>query len=246
MFQPEQISKLNELETLVLDFIIKSPDKVQKATIRSLASQLHVSTTTIVRMSTKLGFNGWAELKFFLKNQSKPKTAEEQHYDNMLEFDMFLRRMNSESYQKRLTEAAKMIAKADYTVFMGIGNSGSLADYACKYFVNAGLRAFVINDPFQAIQINRTGNVIALILSASGETIQIINKELEFKQEGAQIISLTNNEDSTVGRLADLQLFYNLTPEWSKLYPLGNLTTQLPVVAVLEVLAHKTLHFLED
>lgn len=65
MFQPEQISKLNELETLVLDFIIKSPDKVQKATIRSLASQLHVSTTTIVRMSTKLGFNGWAELKFF-------------------------------------------------------------------------------------------------------------------------------------------------------------------------------------
>lgn len=30
MFQPEQISKLNELETLVLDFIIKSPDKVQK------------------------------------------------------------------------------------------------------------------------------------------------------------------------------------------------------------------------
>jgi len=139
-----------------------------------------------------------------------------------------------------------VIATADYTVFMGIGHSGSLADYACKYFVNAGLRAFVINDPFQAIQINGTGNVIALILSASGETIQIINKELEFKQEGAQIISLTNNEDSTVGRLADLQLFYNLTPEWSKLYPLGNLTTQLPVVAVLEVLAHKTLHFLED
>ena len=29
MFLPEQISKLNELETLVFDFIIKSPEEVQ-------------------------------------------------------------------------------------------------------------------------------------------------------------------------------------------------------------------------
>ena len=58
MFQPEQISKLNELEALVFDFIIKSPDQVQLMTIRELANQVHVSTSTIVRLCSKLGFEG--------------------------------------------------------------------------------------------------------------------------------------------------------------------------------------------
>lgn len=241
MFQPEQISRLNDLEALVFDFIIKSPEQVQQMTIRDLASKVHVSTSTIVRLCTKLGFEGWADLKFYLKSQFREKTPEEQHYDNMLEFDMFLHRMNTEAYQNRLNQAAKMIADADYTVFLGLGTSGSLSDYATKYFVNTGLRSFVISDPFQAIQVKGIGNIVAVILSVSGETQQVVNKELEFKSDGAKIISITNTEDCTVGKLADLQLSYNLVNEWSKLYPLGNLTTQLPVLAILEILAHKAI-----
>ncbi|WP_374286559.1 MurR/RpiR family transcriptional regulator [Lactococcus sp.] len=246
MFQPEQISKLNDLESLVFDFIIKSPEKVQQMTIRDLASQVHVSTSTIVRLCTKLGFEGWADLKFYLKSQFREKTPEEQHYDNMLEFDMFLRRMNTSNYQQRLNAAAKLIAEADYTVFLGIGTSGSLSDYATKYFVNTGLRSFVISDPFQAVQVKGMGHIVAIILSVSGETSQVINKELEFKADGAKIISITNNEDSTVAKLADLQLSYNLVNEWSKQYPLGNLTTQLPVLAILEILAHKAIDLILD
>ena len=146
-------------------------------TIRDLASQAHVSTSTIVRLCTKLGFEGWSDLKFYLKNQLKEKTPEEQHYDNMLEFNMFLRRMNTDNYQAKLNNAAQMIAKADYTVFLGLGTSGSLSEYATKYFVNTGLRSFVISDPFQAVQVQGMGNVVAVIMSVSGETEQVVNKE---------------------------------------------------------------------
>lgn len=247
MFQPEQISKLNELEALVFDFIIKSPDQVQLMTIRELANQVHVSTSTIVRLCSKLGFEGWSDLKFYLKGQFREKTPEEQHYDNMLEFEIFLRRMNTKNYQKRLDAAAAMIAKADFTVFLGLGTSGSLGSYATKYFVNTGLRSFVITDPFQAVQAKGLGNIVAVILSVSGETDQVVNKELEFKSDGAKIISITNTEDCTIAKLADLQLSYNLITEWSKQYPLGNLTTQLPVLAILEILAHKSINlFLEQ
>lgn len=71
----------------------------------------------------------------------------------------------------------------------------------------------------------------------------VVNKELEFKAGGAKIISITNNEDCTVAKLADYQLSYNLVNEWSKQYPLGNLTTQLPVLAILEILAHKSIDY---
>ncbi|WP_190289076.1 MurR/RpiR family transcriptional regulator [Lactococcus kimchii] len=247
MFFPEQISKLNELETLVFDFIIKSPEQVQQMTIRDLASQAHVSTSTIVRLCTKLGFEGWADLKFYLKSQAREKTPEEQHYDNMLEFNMFLRRMNTDVYQAKLNKAAQMIAQADCTIFLGLGTSGSLSEYATKYFANTGLRSFVISDPFQAVQVQGMGNIVAVILSVSGETEQVVNKELEFKAGGAKIISITNNEDCSVAKLADHHLSYNLINEWSKQYPLGNLTTQLPVLALLEILAHKSIeYFLEN
>ncbi|MCL2676752.1 MAG: MurR/RpiR family transcriptional regulator [Streptococcaceae bacterium] len=245
MILAEEVSKLNNTETEIFDYIIKNQKEIKNMTVRSLALTLHVSTSAIVRMSNKLGFEGWGEFKYYVKNHVEPKTIEDAHYDSMLEFDIFLHRMKSENFQKKLNKAAQMISQADYTVCMGIGNSGSLADYACKYFVNSGLKAFVINDPFQAIQINRTGNVVALIFSASGETPQIINKELEVKEAEAQIITLSNEKGTTVGRLGDLELFYNLTPEWSQLYPLGNLTTQLPVVAIIETLAHKSIERLK-
>ena len=240
IFLPEQISKLNELETLVFDFIIKSPEEVQQMTIRDLASQVHVSTSTIVRLCTKLGFEGWADLKFYLKNQLKEKTPEEQHYDNMLEFNMFLRRMNTDNYQAKLNNAAQMIAKADYTVFLGLGTSGSLSEYATKYFVNTGLRSFVISDPFQAVQVQGMGNVVAVIMSVSGETEQVVNKELEFKSGGAKIISITNDEKSTISKLSDLNFSYYMIDEYASNKSINKLilTTQLPVLALIEILAH--------
>ena len=240
MFLPEQISKLNELETLVFDFIIKSPEEVQQMTIRDLASQAHVSTSTIVRLCTKLGFEGWSDLKFYLKNQLKEKTPEEQHYDNMLEFNMFLRRMNTDNYQAKLNNAAQMIAKADYTVFLGLGTSGSLSEYATKYFVNTGLRSFVISDPFQAVQVQGMGNVVAVIMSVSGETEQVVNKELEFKAGGAKIISITNDENATISKLSDLNFSYYLIDEYASNKSINKLilTTQLPVLALIEILAH--------
>lgn len=247
MFRTDQISKLNDLEALVFDFVIKSPEEVQNMTIRELAAKIHVSTSTIVRLCTKLGFEGWSDLKFYLKSQIREKSPEEQHYDNMLEFDMFLRRMHTDNYQARLNKAAKLIALSDYTIFLGVGTSGSLSDYAMKYFVNTGLRSFVISDPFQAVQVKGMKNIVVVVMSTSGETEQIVNKELEFKKEGATIISITNNDANTVSKLADLSLSYNLVSEWSKQYPLGNLTTQLPVLAILEILAHKAIdYYLHD
>jgi DNA-binding MurR/RpiR family transcriptional regulator len=244
MFGAKQIAKLNDLEMLAFDYIVKHPDEAQQATIRDLAQNIHVSTSTIVRVSSKLGFDGFAEFKYYLKNEYQQKTPEEQHYDNMLDFNLFLKRLGTDDYQKLLERASQIIHNAEYTVFMGLGTSGSLASYASKYFVNMGLPAYVITDPFQAVQVS--GNLVAVIISASGETEQVVNKELEFKDGGAQIISITNSPDCTVAKLADLRLSYNLVNEWSKRYPLGNVTTHLPVLALLEILAHKTVALMEQ
>ncbi|MDR2975830.1 MAG: MurR/RpiR family transcriptional regulator [Streptococcaceae bacterium] len=239
MFETKNISQLNELESRVFNAIVKEPEILADLTIRGFAEKLHLSTSTIVHTSQKLGFDGWAELKYYFKDQNKPRTAEEQHYDNMMEFSFFLKRLNSKSYQRRVNQAAQMIATADYSVFCGVGTSNSLSDYGSKYFANIGLRAFAISDPFQAVQINSEGNIVALILSESGDTDQVIHKALDFKRDGATIISITNNGNNSISKLADLNLSYDLQEEHSSQHSGANLTTQLPVLALLEALAHR-------
>ncbi len=43
-----------------------------------------------------------------------------------------------------------------------------------------------------------------------------------------------------MANMADISIPYNVAHEGSKVHALGNLTTQLPVMAILEQLAHKT------
>ena len=236
MFQADQVKSLNELETLAFNYIVKN-SQAKDMTIRELAQKVYVSTSTIIRMANKLGFDGWAELKFYLKSEFN-RAVEEQHYDNMMEFNLFLHRMSQPTYQHRLNETARLISETRYCVFMGVGQSGAIAAYGARYFTSIGLKAFAISDPYIAIQVYGE-DVVGIVLSESGETEQVVNKTIELKGAGSKVISVTNNEENSIARLADIRLSYNLVDEWSKLYPLGNLTTGLPSLAIVETLAHK-------
>ena len=80
-----------------------------------------------------------------------------------------------------------------------------------------------------------------IALSVSGETVEIIKQIEDFKRFGAQILSITNDQHSTIARLADFNISYYM-PEVSGPDPTDeaiNLTTQVPVVALLEILAQQ-------
>lgn len=55
MFSYEKIQKLNDLELLVYDYIMKNKQVVIFMTIRELADAVHVSTSTVIRFCKKDG-----------------------------------------------------------------------------------------------------------------------------------------------------------------------------------------------
>ena len=67
IFTYEQISKLNDTELIVYNYIIKNINQVLKMNIRELASESHVSTATITRFCHKLDCDGFVEFKIELK-----------------------------------------------------------------------------------------------------------------------------------------------------------------------------------
>lgn len=77
MFTAEQVQSLNELEREVYEFVMRNQSRVQYMRIRELATEAHVSTSTVLRFCSKMGCNGYSEFKLKLReyrNQQKDAT----------------------------------------------------------------------------------------------------------------------------------------------------------------------------
>ena len=87
---------------------------------------------------------------------------------------------------------------------------------------------------------NNAKTMTVVALSISGKTNFIIAQIVAYKRDGVKVIAITNEVNNTMANMADISIPYNVAHEGSKVHALGNLTTQLPVMAILEQLAHKT------
>ena len=98
LYDPRQLESLNELERLVYRYIIEHPNTVPFMRIRELASEAHVSTTTVLHFCKKMGCDGYAQFKWKLKQETSiswsrifPRGDEQQPNEAGLQFydDLF-------------------------------------------------------------------------------------------------------------------------------------------------------------
>ena len=61
---------LSEMDLDILTYVVKHQKEVQNANIIALANAVHVSKSSVLRMTKKLGFSGYTEFKYFLKQSN--------------------------------------------------------------------------------------------------------------------------------------------------------------------------------
>lgn len=239
MFSYEQIKELRGLELEVYHYVIEHTELVQKMTIRQLSEKTHVSTSTILRFCNKMGCEGFSEMKYKLKDQELPAN-QEPAYDPVLHMSSYFNKIMDENFQESIAIATNMILDAERVLFLGIGTSGSLGEYGQRYFSNIGIQAYSINDPFLPTPTRSLTGTLVIVLSVSGETHEVIKQSIALKKIGAKIFSITNAETSTLAKIADLNISYYMPDERTLRYDSAvNLTTQIPVVSLIEILAHR-------
>lgn len=237
LFDAQQVQNLNELEMLVYRYIVAHPNTIPFMRIRELAAEAHVSTTTILHFCKKMGCDGYAQFKWKLKEQAGTE-QEAQLPDGLEELQNFLWRVGTPEYDAALDEAAGMIARAERVFLVGIGNSGSMAEYGARYFSNLGKFSLCVTDPFYPITVTPNTTMTAIILSVSGETKQVLHLARQLKEKNVRLIAITCSEQNTAAKLADLVL-----PYYSSVHRLTSekydLTSQMPVIYLLESLARR-------
>lgn len=210
-------------EARVAAYVLSHPNETTFMSINELSSICHSSTSTIVRLCKRLDLKGYRDLTRLLAFEANKQNDDKWFFREIMPEDtpyniaqqicvaneIAVRKTYAMIDEKQLDQAVHMILSANRVDFYGIGTSGLVAQDASAKFMRICKCSFTSRDPHQQlILINslKSGDV-AVFISYSGETVDLVESMRMAKSKGAITISITRYRKSTVNSLSDIRLF---------------------------------------
>lgn len=211
---------LRTAESRVADLILSNPQEIIKMSITDLAEKCNVAEATIVRLSKKLGYSGFQEMKISLardlvepiKNiHEEVSPADDLHIIGQKVFHSAIESL-SDTLKildfNELEKAIKAIASARKVDFYGVGASGIVALDAHHKMFKTGLNSAAYNDPHMQVisaSLLSKGDV-AVGISHSGSTKDTIESLKAAKDANATTICITSFMKSPITKVSDIKL----------------------------------------
>lgn len=198
------------------------PHFLQKSTsIKEVAERLSVSTALIVKVSKKLGFSGFKQLKDALSEhhgsesyspneQLQPDDSCEQIVTKVLQNSInALTEILNFVDSKMINAAAEAIVKARNIELYAAGGSNIICEDFQHKLLRFGIRANVPRDRhLMLMSASVLGEQdVVLVVSHSGQTVDLMDAVRMAKQSGATIISITNNYHAELSQLSNYPLY---------------------------------------
>jgi len=245
------LPSLNPTERLIADYVLADPERTLSSSIAEVRDGCGASVGSIVGFCRSLGLKGFAEFKIAVarelaqtgfsgfgldteRNGGSGGSVFEKVFHYHAQSLMETLRINTE---QALKDAALAIDRSRHVELFAIGMSYPVAYLtACKFRL-IGLPASAQADSHMqliaATQL-RKGDV-AMGISCSGATREVVRCLEVAKSRGAKTICLTNSMKSPITATADYALF--ATPSEIKYFqaPLASRVTQLALVDALFV-----------
>jgi len=211
---------LKSAERQAADFILANPNEAKDMTISAFAEKAKCSEATIVRLSKRLGYDGFPKLRAELASISEDEDHSGLGYPDIEETDepeAVARKVidasinalrdtativSTESYRNAL----QALLKATNIMFCGVGDAALVAMEAYQRFVRIGHRCFASADPdLQLVMANqlRKGDV-AVAISHSGKSVSVVNAVKVARKAGATTVAITNYPVSPLTKSSDI------------------------------------------
>lgn len=211
--------EMGKAEKKIADWLTENPGDLIPLSISELADRCGCSEATIVRFARRLGFGGYQELKISIaREEGKTEITEGITKDDSC-YEIFgkvandiycsLEMTKNAIDRTALDKAAAAIMSANETFIYGLGNSASVAlDFQHK-LMRAGCRASAFSDNhMQVINASHlTERDVAIGISHSGSSKDIVEALKIAKSRGATTIAITNQGKSPILKHSDITLF---------------------------------------
>lgn len=240
---------LSAKERGVAAYIIANKQSLKNMSIQTLAKANEVSTTTILRLCHKLGYQGFSDLKIDLMTSSGAK-----HHESVLQEDIniddSLEAVNAKIHliekssidethammnPEQLKRACKLIRESNKIAIYGAGSSGLVGKELEYQLIK--IKKDVSCHLDYSIQFNIVNTLdqddLLIIISHSGDNHEAVKLLTLAQQLGVPSIAITRMGQSRVSALAGLILHTISTESISRLIPIRSKMSQLSVINML-------------
>lgn len=199
---------LTEIEESVLHYIIEHMDSMLKMGVRGVAKENFTSTSTIMRLTKKLGYNGFVDMYYNLL----PLVNRVQ--DNVTTGMQFINSFCSNSLLKYnsyddIREFARRISRVGegYVFLYATGFSAVPVEYLTKKLLVLGIKCIYSNgmDSIGVFENNLENMAMLVVVSRSGETGWVADRVKTAGENGIFTVSFTNEVDNRVSSMSDMQ-----------------------------------------
>ena len=245
----EMLSSFSAKEQQVAMFILDFPQDVINMSIEELANACGTSVSSVVRMCKSAGYSGYKELCRMLSTDLAMNQLETVSYNDVRPGDSveaIFRSVCMSDIQAiestmtllsipELEKAVDLIANADRVDFYGVGTSGLVAQDARNKFLRINKVSLPTADPHDQILTATTlkpGDV-AVIISYTGDTRDILEAADMIRQTGASIISITRYGKNPLTQRANIQLYASSAETLIRSGAMGSRIAMLSIIDVL-------------
>lgn len=234
------------------DFMLDNPEFVLSKSITEVADACNVGEATISRFCKVVGFNGYHDFKLsIVRHLSKDQpdgslSSAITKDDSISTVVKFILNKNIEAltetcnliHEDDLSKAVDLLSSADRIMFFGVGSSLAAALDGCNKFMRITPKASInIETHMQyASAALMSDKDVAIIISYSGSTKEIVDIAKTAKKRGTKIICITRYLKSPLTQYSDISLLcssnertvhgYSLSMELTQMFMLDILYTE--------------------
>jgi DNA-binding MurR/RpiR family transcriptional regulator len=245
----EVVNELKPSERKIASYILNNTDEVIGLSIGELASRSRTSEAAVVRLCKTLQFNGYRDFKIDITSEIASQRVEESKYTDIRPGDKLEiiiqnvchnnKKSIDDSLQvldyEEVNKAVNAIHRAKRIDFYGVGASGIIAMDGQQKFMRIDKFCQAYTDTHLQLTsaATLTKGDVAVIISYSGETKDIIDSMKVAKESGAVVIAITKYGRSTLSEGADIKLYLS-SPETSmRSGAMGSRIAQLNMIDII-------------
>ncbi|MFW0178349.1 MurR/RpiR family transcriptional regulator [Rothia sp. CCM 9418] len=204
---------LSNTEREILAFMLTHEEFVAESTINSLAHRTYTSTSSIIRLTKKLNFSGFTELKYFIKNSLN--TASERPVDfvssGVEDIMKTLETLQNTDLEEILNHIHR--ARTVYCFGTGYAQRNAIQEFS-KSLLVCGKFAHVIpaKNEFAGSISSMTTDDLVIVVSLSGNTESVQETIKALSSRKIPMLAITAQSLNYISSHATYSLRYEATP----------------------------------
>jgi len=216
-----QYTQFSRSEKIIADYFLQNSQEVINLSIHDLAAKIGTSSSSISRFVRKINDKSFAETKVDLAKNSMQENYKQSSEIISLadEFELLPSKLLSLINQScndiallnpisLFTEAIDLLENADVVYFFGVGASSLIATDLQQKLIRIGKKCIYHHDSNFGVlnSTTTTSRDVVVAISYTGHTREVLIPVRRSKENGAKIITFTNESSNPLMKMGDVKL----------------------------------------